>query len=494
MTMKRKIFISNTIMVLISLLIMFGIITCGALLFEDQVRNVVKQNAEVKGNVTAVETIIKDEKSYTSWKQLDDKLQIHGFDLYVSNENNDKIYSTVSHRSFECVEELEDNKLGSKDVHLYSMEGITIARYVVTVDDVDYNVYATYSAGQKSIAGMDRGMFEMFIIVFISGGILIIIALLLCSQIFTKMMIKRIMKPVDQLNSAVNRINDGNFEEPIIYEKNDEFAEVCNTFNEMQKHLKMGFEQREAYEKARTEMISGISHDLRTPLTSVKGFIKGMLDGVATTPEKQRQYLDISYKKACDMDVLLQKLFFISKLETGNMPFFKEDINLSPWLVECIEDKQLEDANKACELSFISLVSDAQVHIDPTQTKRIFDNLIENSIKYADVHNIKIDVSLTKDDKWAIITIKDNGKGISDDKLSHVFEQFYRGDESRTSKNEGSGLGLYVCKYIVEEQGGEITANNKDGFSIEVKFPLVNREEISKENPINSENTNKESI
>lgn len=91
---------------------------------------------------------------------------------------------------------------------------------------------------------------------------------------------------------------------------------VCDTFNTMQQHLGEEIEKSQKYEKARTEMGPGISHDLRTPLTSVKGYIKGMLDGVANTPEKQRQYLEISYRKSCDMEKLLQKQFFFSKLET----------------------------------------------------------------------------------------------------------------------------------------------------------------------------------
>ena len=127
---------------------------------------------------------------------------------------------------------------------------------------------------------------------------------------------------------AASRIESGDLTQPVVYLRDDEFRNVCDSFNQMQRHLKEGMEQNAAYEKARTEMISGISHDLRTPLTSVKGYIKGLQDGVANTEEKRRQYLDIAYSCACDMEGLLAKLFYYSKLETGNMPFYKQKTDM----------------------------------------------------------------------------------------------------------------------------------------------------------------------
>ena len=324
----------------------------------------------------------------------------------------------------------------------------------------------------------------MFFIAFIVAGIVVIIGLLLCSQAFTKLMIKRIMEPVDELNDAANRVNAGNFDEPVVYDKNDEFAEVCTTFNNMQAHLKENIEKTKEYERARTEMVSGISHDLRTPLTSVKGFIKGMLDGVANTPEKQKKYLEISYRKACDMEVLLQKLFFFSKLETGNMPFFRQDVDMKSWLQKYVDDKNADEeverkyhlslyieADKVCDkVQDYEKCAEYSVSIDPAQMKRVMDNLLENSIKYSRAEALEISITLTATDKAVTIRFKDNGVGVDEDKLPHVFEQFYRGDESRNSKNDGSGLGLYVCKYIVEQQDGVISACNDNGFCVEMTY------------------------
>ncbi len=505
MSMKRKIFISNTAMVLISLLILFGIGGASVMLFKDEFMGIVKQNAELPDNIYEVESILKNDTEVPdSWQTLSDELSSYDFTLYVSDANDKRVYTNARHGAMECIEELEKDPMDTENisrVRVYSIEDATIARGVMGDKAGNlYNVYAVYYHGERSLLGMDRGVFEMFIIVFIIAGMIIIAGLLLCSQIFTRMMIKRIMEPVDKLSDAALRIDSGNFDEPIQYGHNDEFAPVCDTFNTMQQHLKEGIEKTQKYEKARTEMVSGISHDLRTPLTSVKGYIKGMLDGVAHTPEKQRQYLEISYKKACDMEKLLQKLFFFSKLETGNMPFFPKPVHMDSWLEHYVDDKTVEGENKGYAIEFISggnsdinaggktadgadsgqqtkVQTDGwAADIDVEQTKRVLDNLVENSIKYANVDDLRICVRTDIVDDHIEIDVYDNGQGIDSDKLPHVFEQFYRGDESRGSKNDGSGLGLYVCKYIIEQQGGSIEAYSRNGFGVRITLPRSSEE------------------
>lgn len=478
MTMKKRIFISNTAMVLISLLILFGIGGFSVLLFKEEILRIIEQNAELSDDIYEVETLLlEQQKRPDQWEALSDKLSDYQFELYVSDSNQNEVYSNVRHSEMECIEELEEGTFASNKVKLYSMESVTIARCIISSGGEKYTVYAAYYPEELSLWGMDRGVFEMFIIVFVISGIILISGLLLCCQLFTKAMIKRIMKPIDALNQAAIRINHGNLEEPICYEADDELGEVCNTFNEMQKHLKEGMEKNEKYEKARTEMVSGISHDLRTPLTSVKGFIKGMLDGIANTPEKREQYLQISYQKACDMEQLLQKLFFFSKLETGNMPFFMQKIEMKSWIHKYVEERQWEEIEKNYTIQIVNMNAQYWVMADAEQMKRVFDNLLENSLKYANTKQLQISVSADKKGGEVYLYFRDNGVGISEDKLPYVFEQFYRGDESRNSKTDGSGLGLYVCKYIVEQQGGRIQAYNKNGFMVEIVLPEAHEKE-----------------
>lgn len=474
MTMRRRIFLFNTVMVLLSLLILFGMGGVCVLLFKGEFMKLLEQNAELSDDVYAVQTILlQQQKNTDSWETLSKTLSQYQFELYISDEAQNEVYSNAKHSEMECIEELEEGEFTDSGVRLYSMEGITIARCRISVEGNSYAVYAAYSPGERVLWGIDRGIFEMFVLVFVIAGIVMIAVLLLCSQIFTKIMIRRIMKPVDELNQAAIRIKEGNLDEPVSYCVRDEFGEVCETFNKMQKHLKEDIEKANAYERARTEMISGISHDLRTPLTSVKGFIKGMLDGIAATPQMQTKYLEISYQKACDMERLLKKLFFFSKLETGNMPFFEQEVELGSWVRQYVQERRLEEKEENYEILPIDARGAYWVKIDVEQMKRVLDNLLENSLKYAGTTPVRITITLQRRDGEIELCFADNGNGISEDKLEHVFEQFYRGDESRCSKSEGSGLGLYVCRYIVEQQGGRISAYLKNGFVIAITLPRL---------------------
>ena len=472
MTMKKKIFLSNTAMVLVSLLILFGIGAFSIKLFKHEFMDVMGQGAALSEHTYEVQTLLlENQQNPVEWEKLAGQLAAYDFELYVSDMDLQEQYSNVRHSEWECIEELQQEEFSSEQVQLYSMERVTIARCLVEKDGNSYHIYATYCPEEVSLWGMDRGMFEMFLIVFVVSGIVGIGGLLLCCQFFTRAMIKRIMRPVDELNQAAVRIKEGNLEQPIQYEEPDEFGEVCQTFNAMQSHLKEEMEKTQRYEKARTEMVSGISHDLRTPLTSVKGFIKGMLDGVANTPEKQQQYLKISYQKACDMERLLQKLFFFSKLETGNMPFFLQKVELGQWLEKYVQEKLMEASEKNYELSLSRPAEPCMANVDVEQMKRVFDNLLENSLKYGEKQPLSIQISMEKREKEILLHVSDNGAGVPEAKLPHVFEQFYRGDESRNSKKDGSGLGLYVCKYIVEQQKGQIRAYNENGFTVEITLP-----------------------
>ncbi|MEM5780918.1 MAG: HAMP domain-containing protein, partial [Lawsonibacter sp.] len=119
--------------------------------------------------------------------------------------------------------------------------------------------------------------------------------IVLLSLLFTRYQVKQLMRPVNALAEVAKRVEQGNLSAPVDYQGRDEFSSVCSAFDHMQQHLLSEREKNAAYERARTDLIAGISHDLRTPLTSVKGYIKGMRDGVANTPEKREQYLDIAY-------------------------------------------------------------------------------------------------------------------------------------------------------------------------------------------------------
>ena len=313
-----------------------------------------------------------------------------------------------------------------------------------------------------------------FILLFLADGVLCIAVLVIMSQIFTGNLVKHIMEPLDELAAGAKRIRENDLTEDINYSGDIEFENVCDTFNKMQKHILREQEKNRKYEKARTDMIAGISHDLRTPLTAIRGTIKGLMDGIASTPEKQDRFLETAYRRTGEMDLLLNQLFYLSKIETGNMPITLRKIEISSFIKNYVQAKQglVEDEKE--ELIEETKEITAEVAVDPEQLQRIFDNLLENSRKYGEKVPLKMKIGLRKTPGGILIRFSDNGVGVPENKLPYVFDEFYRVDESR-NKKEGNGLGLYIVKYLIEAMGGTVWAENEDGFVVSMELPLGER-------------------
>ena len=313
---------------------------------------------------------------------------------------------------------------------------------------------------------------EGFLWFFVLDAILCVAAFMLISQFFTRNLAKYIMEPLGELTDGARRVQHNNLSQDIRYEGGAEFENVCHTFNEMQRHILLEQEKNERYEKARTDMIAGISHDLRTPLTAVRGTIKGMIDGVAATPEQQKKFLGTAYRRTGDMDILLNQLFYLSKLETGNMPLSMQNINLTEFITAYVQGKREITPEEKAEIRMQLPENPCMVEADAEQLQRIFDNLLENSIKYGEKQPIVIDIALTeeKEEDAYCVSFRDDGAGVPEEKLPFIFEEFYRGDESR-NKKEGNGLGLYIVRYLTEAMGGSVRAENDGGLCIHMRFP-----------------------
>ena len=316
---------------------------------------------------------------------------------------------------------------------------------------------------------------DAFILLFGADGIICIVVLVLLSQLFTKRLTDHIMEPLNILEEGTRRIRDNDLTGEIVYEGDIEFENVCDGFNEMQRHLLEEQEKNHKYEKARTDMIAGISHDLRTPLTAVRGTIKGLMDGIAATPEQQEKFLQAAYRRAGDMDVLLNQLFYLSKMETGNMPLDFCKIEIGTFIGQYVKGKQDFLEHDKEKLTAVTNGITAEVSVDPEQLQRIFDNLLENSRKYSEADPLEMKIELHPTPQGISICFMDNGVGVSEDKLPYIFDEFYRGDESRNRK-EGNGLGLYIVKYLIEAMGGTVRAENADGLRIYLGLPVVEKE------------------
>ncbi|MBC1793669.1 sensor histidine kinase [Listeria booriae] len=287
---------------------------------------------------------------------------------------------------------------------------------------------------------------------------------------------KSVIQPILHLKEGAEKIEAGNldFEMEKTTGKN-EIATLISTFEKMRIRLKKSLEVQEQYENNRKELLSNISHDLKTPITSIVGYIEGIQDGVANTPEKQAKYLEIAHTKAKDMNALIDELFLFSKLDLHKEPFYMRSVDLNALLAQIAEESEFSfpDAQISLTVPDEKLMTNA----DREKLKRVFENLIHNSMKYMDKTQAKITIQLEKQQDMAIITFGDNGKGIPDANLNAIFDRFYREEQSRNSNTGGSGLGLSIAKQIVEEHQGRIWATSELGVGTAVCVALPLKEE-----------------
>lgn len=225
--------------------------------------------------------------------------------------------------------------------------------------------------------------------------------------------------------------------------------------------------------KKSKELVSNISHDLKTPITSIKGYVEGIMDGVADTPEKMDKYIKTIYNKANDMDRLINELTTYSGIDSNKIPYHFHILNVSDYFTDCVEEVGLDLESKNIHLDFTNLVpANTCVVADPEQLKKVINNIISNSVKYMGHSNGVIDIRLLDEGESVKIEIEDDGKGIASKDIGSIFERFYRTDSSRNSLQGGSGIGLSIVKKIIEDHGGYVWATSKEGEGTCMHFVL----------------------
>ena len=273
----------------------------------------------------------------------------------------------------------------------------------------------------------------------------------------------------------MREVSDGNLTYQIQERKGNEFDALYERFNEMATRLLEMTQQRQADENNRKELIAGISHDLRTPLTSIKAYIEGMKKGVATTPEMQEKYMDTIGEKADDMEYIINQLFLFSKMDLGEFPFQLETVDICMELEKMAAKFTDEYMKNDVSITYAKDVEHLFACIDVVQFRNVIGNIVNNSIKYGKQADGKIEISCQEQNNHAIITIKDNGPGVASEILTKMFDIFYRGDASRNNAIKGSGLGLAISAKIIERLNGTISAGSSpdDGLMTTITLPIA---------------------
>lgn len=299
----------------------------------------------------------------------------------------------------------------------------------------------------------------------------ILLSILLTNRFLIRFVFRKIERPLDILTNGVHEIRDGNLDYRIEYDGQDEFRQVCEDFNEMAERLKASVCQIQRQERSRKELIAGISHDIRSPLTSIMAYVEGLVDGIARTPEVQRQYLETIRLKAADLNHIVSQLFLFSKMELGEEPEKPCEIRLDEAVEDMVAASREEYQKKG--LSIAVETEPFTLYADPVQIRRIFTNILENSLKYKKKEQGRIFISLRRTKNGCRLSFTDDGPGVPEEALPHLFEVFYRSDPARQNPNQGSGLGLAIVANAVQRMGGTVTASLSadGGLEIGMDFP-----------------------
>ena len=290
---------------------------------------------------------------------------------------------------------------------------------------------------------------------------------------------RSIATPLVKLKKATQNIKEGNLDFVLDVEGDDEFSELCRDFEEMRKRLKESAEEKVLLDKENKELISNISHDLKTPITAVKGYVEGIMDGVADTPEKMDRYVKTIYNKTNEMDHLINELTFYSKIDTNRIPYTFSKLNVEDYFGDCAEEVGLELETRGIELVYANYVeSGVLVIADGEQIRRVIHNIISNAIKYMDKPKGIIQIRVKDVGDFIQVEIEDNGKGIAAKDIAYIFDRFYRTDVSRNSSKGGSGIGLSIVKKILEDHGGKVWATSRLEIGTIMYFVLRKYQEV----------------
>lgn len=330
-------------------------------------------------------------------------------------------------------------------------------------------------------------LFSYLLIIFIT-------ALLLVAWIY-----RSIVLPLNILRIATRQIGAGNLDQPVQILSSDEIGELCHDFEEMRLDLKHMIDERTHYEENIRSMLSSISHDLHTPLTAIKGYAEGLMDGVAQSPDMQKKYLHTILHKANDMTYLVSELSLFAQMEQDILTYHFTKLDVTDYFSDCMEDLTLDLETRGMQLSYYNNTAPGtQIYADPEQLRRVIYNVVNNAIKYAgqvpSTLHVRIEEMLPqnvspplyrqlgKDGKdleppqkpaeYIHIQIEDEGPRISSQDLPYIFDRFYRVDASRNSSTGGSGLGLSIVRKIINDHGGRVWAESIEGVGTSINFLL----------------------
>ena len=401
--------------------------------------------------------------------------------IFIECDGNAFYSTTDSNVILGKAEELAD-LTSDKNLNYFGSDGLLIVNHAQKNEDspkyriiIVNNDYIVNDTAQRfnapTITKLLLGRTGLIVLIIVSLFILAITGI----SFFTS---QTIVKPIKKISKGADEIARGNLDYEIDYKSTNELGQTVDSFNEMRIRLKASLEKQSKAEEERRILVAGIAHDLRTPLTSVKGYAEGLADGIANTPEKQKKYFEIIKQSIDDTEKILDDLLTISRLELSGYELNKADVRVNDFFDDGAQEIKVLLDNNGFDFEYISKCNrDTEICIDVDRFSRVISNIISNSIKYArDDAKGKVTITIDEYEHTVIMEISDNGIGVDKESLPKIFDTMYRADPARTRVSQGSGLGLAVCKQIVELHQGSIWARSSEGNGLSIFISLPKKE------------------
>ncbi len=476
MSLKRRLIISNASMMFIPI-----IITVAAGIVFSYVSYYLGNGNLQFSNFKAITKIERELMltGETIWKESPETLAKTEFQKYLTAKlsginadvlvlkDREAVYSTKDYSNID-IEKILDIESGTslqKKIRIGTTTYLFNSYQFLYPGDIEGAILVFAPVSKEAD---NAGVFLIFI------AAVYLVSFFITNILYSVKLSKSLATPLSKLKVALGEISSGNLNYAIIEEGDEEIREVSRALDQMRLKLEESIVTQMKYDDNRKMLVSSISHDLKTPITSIKGYVEGILDKVADTPEKRVKYLKTIYQKAVQIDSMIDDLLLYSKLDLKQIPFNFEKTDIAKYFQDCIEEVEADMERNGILISFTKTISDEiYVSIDRAQIKRVVLNLLENAAKYKspDREGI-IKITLRQAADFVIIEVKDNGIGIPKVNLPFIFDRFYRADTART-KAEGSGLGLAIARQIVEGHGGKIWArsieNEGTEFMVSIK-------------------------
>jgi signal transduction histidine kinase len=279
-----------------------------------------------------------------------------------------------------------------------------------------------------------------------------------------------ITERIHLLKSAAEKLAQGDLKTRVPVQGHDEVAVLANTFNQMAEQLQTADQKQRELESLRRDLIAWVSHDLQTPLTSMRAILEAVSDGVVDDPETVKRYLNTAQRDVRNLSALIDDLFQMAQLDAGGFPLNKDKASLA----DLVSDT-LESFTELAKQQEITLEGNVDPDVDPVNMDtqaigRVLNNLIGNALRHA--NRGRVSLWVRRSTQGVEVTISDTGEGIRVENIPHIFERFYRGEKSRNRVTGGAGLGLAIARGIVRAHGGDIRVESKIGKGTQFTFHI----------------------